>query len=197
MQAILAARIDRLPADSKDLLQTLAVIGREFSLSLVREVTKKSDDETDPMLKDLQLGEFIYEQPAVGDIEYIFKHALTHDVAYKSVLVERRKLLHERIGSAMEASFAQSIDDHLSQLAYHYGRSANVRKALEYSVIGKEFSLSLALARYVGKFRRRISSEMLNELAARASSSTSSPRSATSSTPSSTRSPTMSRTTRC
>ena len=72
------------------------------------------------------------EQPAVGDVQYTFKHALTHDVAYKSVLVERRKLLHERIGSAMEASFAQSIDDHLSQLAYHYGRSANVRKALEY-----------------------------------------------------------------
>ena len=132
VQGIIAARIDQLPPESKDLLQALAVIGREFSLSLIRAVVPKSDDELSRMLNDLQLGEFIYEQPAVGDIEYIFKHALTHDVAYKSVLVERRKLLHERIGSAMEASFAQSIDDHLSQLAYHYGRSANVRKALEY-----------------------------------------------------------------
>ncbi len=132
VQGILAARIDRLHPDSKDLLQTLAVTGKEFSLSLVREITKKPDDEIDSMLNNLQLAEFIYEQPAAGDVQYTFKHALTHDVAYNSVLIERRKLLHERIGSAMEASFAQSIDDHLSQLAYHYGRSANVRKALEY-----------------------------------------------------------------
>ncbi len=84
------------------------------------------------MLADLQLGEFIYEQPTVGDVEYIFKHALTQEVAYNSVLVERRKLLHERIGSAIEASFAQSIDDHLSQLAHHYSRSSNTEKAIEY-----------------------------------------------------------------
>ena len=75
VQGILAARIDRLPADAKDLLQTLAVIGREFPLSLIRAVVAKSDDELNRLLNDLQLGEFIYEQPAVGDIEYIFKHA--------------------------------------------------------------------------------------------------------------------------
>ena len=92
VQAILAARIDRLPADDKDLLQTLAVIGREFPLSLIRAVVTKSDDELNRLLNDLQLGEFIYEQPAVGDIEYTFKHALTQEVAYNSVLVERRKL---------------------------------------------------------------------------------------------------------
>jgi predicted ATPase len=80
VQGILAARIDRLPAAAKDLLQTLAVIGREFSLSLIRAVVPKSrdiDDEFNRLLEDLQLGEFIYEQPTVGDIEYIFKHALT------------------------------------------------------------------------------------------------------------------------
>ena len=91
VQAILAARIDRLPPDAKDLLQTLAVIGREFPLSLIRAVVANPDDELSRMLNDLQLGEFIYEQPAVGDSEYIFKHALTQEVAYNSVLMERRK----------------------------------------------------------------------------------------------------------
>jgi predicted ATPase len=128
VQAILTARIDRLAADEKELLLMLAVIGREFAFSLVQKVATKSADELNQMLHDLQLAEFIYEQPAAGDVEYIFKHALTQEVAYQSVLVERRKLLHERIGSAMEASFAQSIDGHLSQLAYHYGAARTPKK---------------------------------------------------------------------
>ena len=88
------SRIDRLPADEKELLQTLAVIGREFALSLVRRVVDaRTDDELERMLADLQMAEFIYEQPATGDIEYIFKHALTQEVAYNSLLIERRKHL--------------------------------------------------------------------------------------------------------
>jgi predicted ATPase len=80
VQGILAARIDRLPADTKELLQTLAVIGREFPLSLIGAVVMKSDGKLNRLLNDLQLGEFIYEQPAIGGIEYIFKHALTQEV---------------------------------------------------------------------------------------------------------------------
>ncbi|MGO9452755.1 MAG: ATP-binding protein [Candidatus Binataceae bacterium] len=132
VQAILAARIDRLRADEKDLLQTLAVIGNEFQLSLAREVTGKSSDELNSLLAELQLGEFIYEQPAAGDVEYTFKHALTHDVAYNSLLSGRRKLLHERIGHAIETRFAHSIQDHISELAHHYSGSANKRKAVEF-----------------------------------------------------------------
>jgi len=132
VQAILAARIDRLPADEKDLLQTLAVIGREFPLPLVGCLVSTSDDELNRMLCDLQLAEFIYEQPATGDIEYIFKHALTQEVAYSSVLSERRKQLHERTGQALESMFAGQLDDHLDDLARHYGRSDNVEKAVEY-----------------------------------------------------------------
>ena len=80
----------------------------------------KSDDELERMLTDLQLGEFIYEQPAAGDTEYIFKHALTQEVAYNSLLVERRKALHERAGQALESMFAEQLDDHLGELARHY-----------------------------------------------------------------------------
>ena len=132
VQAILAARIDRLPADEKDLLQTLAVIGREFPLALVRRLLSTSDDELNRMLSDLQMAEFIYEQPATGDIEYIFKHALTQEVAYNSLLVERRKISHERVGRAMESLYADKPDDHLGELAHHYGRSGNFQKAVEY-----------------------------------------------------------------
>jgi predicted ATPase len=75
VQAILASRIDRLPAEEKELLQSLAVLGREFPLGLVQRVTLKPEDELERRLSRLQAGEFIYEQPATGDIEYIFKHA--------------------------------------------------------------------------------------------------------------------------
>ena len=132
MQGILAARIDRLPADAKELLQTLAVIGREFSLSLIRAVVPKSEDELNRLLNDLQLGEFIYEQPALGDTEYIFKHALTQEVAYNSVLMERRQQLHERTAAALETLYASAVEEHLAELAHHYGRSANPEKAVEY-----------------------------------------------------------------
>jgi class 3 adenylate cyclase/tetratricopeptide (TPR) repeat protein len=132
VQGVLAARIDRLPADAKQLLQTLSVIGREFPVSLIRAVLTKSDDELNRMLNDLQFGEFIHEQPTLGDTEFIFKHALTQEVAYNSVLQERRKLLHERIGAAIETLYADRLEDHIVNLARHYARSANPAKAVEY-----------------------------------------------------------------
>jgi predicted ATPase len=76
VQAVLASRIDRLPTEEKELLQTLAVLGREFPLGLVLRVTCKAEDELERKLSRLQAGEFIYEQPAAGDVEYTFKHAL-------------------------------------------------------------------------------------------------------------------------
>jgi predicted ATPase len=84
------------------------------------------------MLLRLQAAEFIYEQAAAGDVDYTFKHALTQEVAYNALLVERRKLLHERAGEALESMFAEQLDDHLGELAHHYSRSDNVAKAVEY-----------------------------------------------------------------
>jgi class 3 adenylate cyclase/tetratricopeptide (TPR) repeat protein len=132
VKGILAARIDRLGAADKDLLQSLAVIGKEFPLGLVRRVVGKPDDELAPMLANLQAAEFIYEQPAFPENEYTFKHALTQEVAYGSVLMERRKIIHERTAAALEAAFAETLDDHLAELAHHYGHGANASKAIEY-----------------------------------------------------------------
>src|SRR5437899_1736371 len=111
VQAVLASRIDRLSTKEKELLQTLAVLGREFPLGLVQRVTLKPDDEVERGLSRLQAGEFIYEQPAAGDVEYIVKHALTQEVAYNSLLIERRKQLHEGAGQALESIFAGQLDD--------------------------------------------------------------------------------------
>jgi predicted ATPase len=87
VQAILASRIDRLPPDEKDLLLTLAVLGREFPFGLIKSVVAKSEDELNRMLSDLQFAEFIYEQTTLADVEYTFKHALTQEVAYNSLLI--------------------------------------------------------------------------------------------------------------
>src|SRR4029078_64336 len=132
VQAILAARIDRLRNDEKNLLQILAVLGREFVRSLARAVAVRSDEELDRLITSLELGEFVYEQPSISDVEYIFKHALTQEVAYNSILQDRRKQLHDDVGRAIELLYPSSLDDHLPDLAHHYSRSGNQAKAVEY-----------------------------------------------------------------
>ena len=132
LQALLASRIDRLPATEKELLQTLAVIGAEFSLKLAAPVVGIVDEELAPMLLHLQQREFIHERLVAGDFEYAFKHALTRQVAYDSMLADRRKSLHERVATAIEALYSGHIDDWVDALAHHYGRTPNTAKTVEY-----------------------------------------------------------------
>src|SRR5216684_1617076 len=107
-------------------------MGREFSLSLLRHVIPQPEEELYRLLASLQNKEFLYEQPAFPEVEYIFKHALTQEVAYASLLQERRKSLHERTAHAIEMLFHSKLDDHYSELAHHYSRSGNTEKAIEY-----------------------------------------------------------------
>jgi class 3 adenylate cyclase/predicted ATPase len=132
VQGVLAARIDRLPPQEKDLLQTLSVIGKEFSLSLVRGVAEEGEEDLYQGLSHLQAGEFIYEQPVFPEPEYMFKHALTQEVAYQSLLGERRGVLHEKTGQAIEELYRDALDAHYGELAHHYGRTENIPKAVEY-----------------------------------------------------------------
>ena len=132
VQGVLASRIDRLLAADKDLLQMLAVIGKTFPANLVQSVVDLSDDELHASLSRLEAGEFIYEQPAFPAVEYGFKHALTQEVAGSSMPAERRRLLHQRIGQAIEALFHGRIKDYWNELAHHYSLSGNVPKAVEY-----------------------------------------------------------------
>ena len=138
VQAVHASRIDRLAAPEKELLQTLAVLGREFSLSLAQRVTLNSTDDLEQTLSHLQLGEFIYEQSTVGEVKYSFKHALTQEVAYNSLLAERRRAFHEQIGHAIEELYAHQLEDRYSDLARHYLRGSNMVKALRYAQLAAD-----------------------------------------------------------
>jgi tetratricopeptide (TPR) repeat protein len=138
IQGILAARIDRQPGEHKQLLQTLAVIGRESRLDLIGQIVPIAEPRLHRMLAELRASEFIYEQPGYP-VEFVFKHALTQQVAYNSVLIERRKQLHERIGGALESLYANSLDDHLAELAHHYARANNAANAARYlTLAGKQ-----------------------------------------------------------
>ncbi|KVD91782.1 ATP synthase subunit beta [Burkholderia stagnalis] len=136
VQGVLAARIDRLPVAEKELLQTLAVIGKEFPYSLIRSICggepARTDDDLRRLLAHLEAAEFIYERPAFPEVEYSFKHALTQEVAGHSLLTHRRSALHERTAQAIEALFPTRIADYCSELAHHYSLSGNLPKAVEY-----------------------------------------------------------------
>jgi predicted ATPase len=132
VQGLLAARIDRLPAAEKELLQLLAVIGKEFRFGLAQRVAEHPDEELHGLLAGLQAREFIYEQPAFPEPEYTFKHALTQEVAYGSVLAARRQVLHARTAQAIEDVFRYTLDAHYAELARHYSRTDNTAKAVEY-----------------------------------------------------------------
>ena len=123
VQGVLAARIDRLSADEKSLLQQLAVIGRQFPISLVKQVVSQSEADLHRVLSSLQAKEFLYEQPAFPEVEYLFKHALTQEVAYGTVLHEQRKTLHERTAQTMEELYKENLGDHYSELAHHYSQT--------------------------------------------------------------------------
>jgi predicted ATPase len=153
VQGILAARIDRLAPDEKALLQQLAVIGREFPLSLVKHVIAQSEDELYRLLTSLQHKEFLYEQSAFPEVEYIFKHVLTQEVAYNSVLIERRKALHEQTGQAIEQLFHDRLEEHYSELAHQYSRSGSTEKAIEYlHKAGQQAVQKLAHAEAISHF---------------------------------------------
>jgi tetratricopeptide (TPR) repeat protein len=153
VQGILAARIDRLAPDEKALLQQLAVIGRQFPLSLMRQVITQPEADLYRLLASLQRKEFLYEQPAFPESEYLFKHALTQDVAYSSVLIERRKVLHEQTAQAIERLYHDKLDEHYDELAHHYQRSGNVEKAIEYlQKAGQQAVQRAALREAVGQF---------------------------------------------
>src|SRR5215475_2105147 len=148
VQAVLAARIDRLPPEEKRLLQMAAVIGTEVPLPLLQAIAELPEDALQRGLAHLQAAEFLYETRLFLEREYTFKHALTHEVAYGSLLLERRRVLHARIVESLEAvggdqgaevaSGAKGLPagrqapDQVERLAHHALRGEVWNKAVTY-----------------------------------------------------------------
>ena len=132
VQAVLAARIDRLPPEEKRLLQTAAVIGTEVPWPLLQAIADAPDEALHRGLAHLQAAEFLYETSLFPERVYTFKHALTHEVAYGGLLRERQRLLHGRIVAAIEQREADRLADQVERLAHHALRGEVWDKAVAY-----------------------------------------------------------------
>jgi tetratricopeptide (TPR) repeat protein len=131
-QAILAARIDRLTPENKRLLQAASVIGRDVPFTLLQAVADGPEEQLRQSLASLQAAEFICEARLFPDVEYTFKHALTHEVAYGSLLQERRRALHRQILATMERLHPARLAEHVEVLAHHAFRAELWDKAVSY-----------------------------------------------------------------
>jgi len=137
VQGIIAARIDRLEYDLKRTMQVASVIGRDFAFRILQTITGMREGLKSSLL-NLQGLEFIYEKRLFPELEYIFKHALTQEVAYNSLLQKRRKEIHAEIGEAIERLYTDRIEEFYEMLAYHYSHSENLDKAYQYLKLSGE-----------------------------------------------------------
>ncbi|MGH8972501.1 MAG: ATP-binding protein [Acidimicrobiia bacterium] len=131
IQEVILARIDRLEREAKEAMQLASVIGREFTARLLDRI---SDPEAklSEVLGELKALELIYEKAFFPELAYMFKHALTHDVAYAMLLAERRRILHGLVGAAIEELYGDRLVEHYETLAHHYSEGRDWDKALDY-----------------------------------------------------------------
>jgi class 3 adenylate cyclase/tetratricopeptide (TPR) repeat protein len=158
VQAVLAARIDRLPPEDKRLLQTAAVIGTEVPLPLLQAIAELPEDALHRGLAHLQASEFLYETRLFPERAYTFKHALTHEVAYGGLLHERKRVLHARIVETLEALASDRVAEQVEQLAHHALRGEVWDKALTYCRQAGEKAMTRSIYREaVGYFEQALS----------------------------------------
>jgi class 3 adenylate cyclase/tetratricopeptide (TPR) repeat protein len=131
-QAILGARIDRLAPADKRLLQATAVVGKDVPFPLLEAISAEPEERLREGLARLQAAEFLYEARLFPELEYTFKHALTHEVAYGGLLQDRRRTLHAGVLEAMERLYADRLDEHVERLAHHAVRGEVQEKAVPY-----------------------------------------------------------------
>jgi class 3 adenylate cyclase/tetratricopeptide (TPR) repeat protein len=159
IQDVIMARVDSLPEDAKEVLQRGSVIEREFSYGLIKRVTGLSERDLLSHLSVLKDSELLYERGIYPQSTYIFKHALTQEVVYDSILTRRKKSLHEEIGNAIEELYKDNIDEHYGVLSEHYLASENYEKGAEYSKLSaRKAEKTASLNDAIGFAERRVAS---------------------------------------
>jgi class 3 adenylate cyclase/tetratricopeptide (TPR) repeat protein len=131
IQEVILSRIDRLEKEAREAIQLASVIGREFTVRLLNRIASPEAG-LDPLLGELKALELIYEKSYFPELAFMFKHALIHDVAYETLLEERRKALHRLIGTAIEELYSDRLAEHYETLAHHYWEGQAWRRALDY-----------------------------------------------------------------
>jgi class 3 adenylate cyclase/tetratricopeptide (TPR) repeat protein len=154
VQAVLAARIDRLMPAEKHVLQSAAVVGADVPLALLREIVNTDNDELRIILPRLQAAELLYQTMLYPELQYTFKHSLTQEVAYSGLLQEHRRTLHAAVLTAVERLYAERIAEHVEDLARHAVRGERWEKAVQYSYqAGKQAAQRSAHKVALGFFR--------------------------------------------
>jgi tetratricopeptide (TPR) repeat protein len=157
VQAVLAARIDRLPAEDKRLLQTAAVIGQEVPYTVLQTIVARPEAVLRQGLAHLQQGEFLYERGLFTELAYTFKHAVTHEVAYGSFQQERRTSLHACIANALETLYPDRLAEQVERLAHHALRGEVWDKAAAYcQQAGAKASMRSAYREAVACFEQAV-----------------------------------------
>jgi tetratricopeptide (TPR) repeat protein len=158
IQAVIMARVDSLPEGAKDVLQTGSVIEREFDYSLIKKVTGLPEQKLLSHLSILKDAELLYERGIYPESTYIFRHALTREVVYDSILTKRKKRQHGAIGNAIEDLYKDNIVEHYEVLAGHYDTSENYEKGAEYSMLaGKKAEKTASFVDALCYGKKRIS----------------------------------------
>lgn len=134
VEAMIAARIDRLSPENKRLLQCASVIGKDVPYGILQQLTDVRESELQQGLSDLQAAEFVYETQLHPELEYTFKHPLTREVAYGGLLTEQRRALHIRAANAFEKLYAGHLDQHASSLAVHCREANALERAIPYTI---------------------------------------------------------------
>ena len=157
IQDVIMARVDSLPEGVKEVLQMGSVIEREFNYELIHRVTGLPEQTLVSHLSVLKDSELLYERGIYPQSDYIFKHALTREVVYDSILEKRKKILHEVIGNAVEGLYRNSLDEYYEVLVEHYFLSENFGKAAEYSrLAGKKAEKTAFLNDAISHAKKRV-----------------------------------------
>ncbi len=154
IQGVLAARMDRLSEDLRHTMQVASVIGRDFAFRLLKSIMELGE-ELRVRLASLVGLEILYEKALYPELEYIFKNVLTQEVAYESLLKQRRQEIHGRIARAIEELYADRLPEHYELLAHHFGRSGEAEKAIEYLMLAAEKSNQNKAAQAACEFFRQ------------------------------------------